>query len=159
MVESPAIKIANIFAAPGRFLRSVQLERDFSDAAALESYIATPPMAEALHRILESIEDGSKRRAWRITGDYGVGKSSLALVLARLLSDPSAGDAQRVAKAIGWDKDYSHKRFLPILVTGSRESIPIAVARGVRDSILQQGVGERRNESGPRRRLRAAAPR
>ena len=107
MVESAAIKIANIFAAPGRFLRSVQLERDFSDAAALESYIATPPMAEALHRILESIQDGSKRRAWRITGDYGVGKSSLALVLSRLLSDPSAGDAQRVAKAIGWDIDCS----------------------------------------------------
>ncbi len=142
MVEGAAIKIANIFAAPGRFLRSVQLERDFSDAAALESYIATPPMAEALHRILESIQDGSKRRAWRITGDYGVGKSSLALVLARLLSDPSAGDAQRVAKAIGWDKDFSGKRFLPILVTGRRESIPTAVARGVRDSILQQGVGE-----------------
>lgn len=142
MVESAAIKIADIFAAPGRFLRSVQLERDFSDPAALESYIATPPMAEALHRILESIQVGSQRRAWRITGDYGVGKSSLALVLARLLSDPSACDAQRVAKAIRWDQDFSGKRFLPILVTGTRESIPTAVARGVRDSILQQGVGE-----------------
>ena len=93
MVESAATKIADVFTAPGRFLRSVQLERDFSDPLALESYIATPPMAEALHRILESIQDGSQRRAWRITGDYGVGKSSLALVLARLLSDRSNGGA------------------------------------------------------------------
>ncbi len=142
MVESEAMKIADIFAAPGRFLRSVQLEKDFSDPAALESYIATPPMVEALHRILESTEDGSRRRAWRITGDYGVGKSSLALVLARLLSDPSANDAQRVATAVGWNQDYSGKRFLPILVTGSRESIPTAIARGVRDSIMQQRISE-----------------
>ncbi len=142
MVESEAMKIADIFAAPGRFLRSVQLEKDFSDPAALESYIATPPMVEALHRILESTEDGSRRRAWRITGDYGVGKSSLALVLARLLSDPSANDAQRVATAVGWNQDCSGKRFLPILVTGSRESIPTAIARGVRDSIMQQRIPE-----------------
>jgi len=142
MAESAVTKIADIFAAPGRFLRSVQLEKDFSDPAALESYIVTPPMAEALHRILESIQDGSQRRAWRITGDYGVGKSSLALVLARLLSDPSARDAQSVAKAIRWEQVSNCKRFLPILVTGTRESIPTAVARGVRDSILQQGVGE-----------------
>lgn len=142
MVESAAMNIADIFAAPGRFLRSVQLEKDFSDAAALESYIVTPPMADALRRILESTEYGSKRRAWRITGDYGVGKSSLALVLARLLSAPLASDAQRVASAIGWSQDRGDKRFLPILVTGSRESIPTAVARGVRDSIIQQGIGE-----------------
>ena len=64
MVESAETKIADIFTAPGRFLRSVQLERDFSDPLALESYIATPPMAEALHRMLESIQDGSQRRAW-----------------------------------------------------------------------------------------------
>ncbi|MFN8828895.1 MAG: hypothetical protein ACK5W0_03405 [Labrys sp. (in: a-proteobacteria)] len=134
--------IADTFALPGRFLRSVQLERDFLDPAALESYIATPPMAEALHRILEGIQAGSQSRAWRITGDYGVGKSSLALVLARLLSDPTALDSQRVAEAIQWNQEFSGKRFLPILVTGTRESLPTAVARGVRDSILQQGGGE-----------------
>lgn len=139
MVEQPETRIAEVFAAPGRFLRSVQLEKDFLDAAALEGYIVTPPMADALHRILESVQDGSKRRAWRITGDYGVGKSSLALVLARMLSDPAAKDAQRVVQALGWDRNDDHKRFLPILVTGSRESISSAVARGVRESLLQQG--------------------
>lgn len=139
MVEQPETRTAEVFAAPGRFLRSVQLEKDFLDPAALEGYIVTPPMADALHRILDSVRVGSKRRAWRITGDYGVGKSSLALVLARMLSDPTAKDAQRVVKAIGWDRRDDHKRFLPILVTGSRENIPSAVARGVRESLLQQG--------------------
>nr|WP_321526615.1 hypothetical protein [uncultured Cohaesibacter sp.] len=136
------MNISDIFAAPVHFLRSVQLEKDFSDAAALENYIVTPPMAEALRRILESTEGGSKRRAWRITGDYGVGKSSMALVLARLLSDPLASDAQRVAATIGWSADRCSKRYLPILVTGSRESIPTVVARGIRESITEHGFGE-----------------
>lgn len=142
MVDRETTRIADIFAAPGRFLRSVQLEKDFADPAALESYIVTPPMAEGLRRILESTADGSKRRAWRITGDYGVGKSSLALVLARLLSDPSARDADRVAEAVGWCRNSEDKRFLPILVTGNREGISTAIARGVRDSFAQQGLSE-----------------
>lgn len=139
MDEMAETRVAEVFTAPGRFLRSVQLEMDFLDAKALEGYIVTPPMADALRRIIDSVQDGSRRRAWRITGDYGVGKSSLALVLARILSDPATVDAQRVAKTIGWDADADHKRFLPVLVTGSRESIPVAVARGVRASLLQQG--------------------
>ncbi|MGO6907337.1 AAA family ATPase, partial [Rhizobium ruizarguesonis] len=93
-------------------------------------------MADALLQILASVRDGSKRRAWRITGDYGVGKSSMALVLARLLSDPSAKDAKRVAKTIGWRSGDTPRRFLPVLVTGSRESITTAVARAIRESTL-----------------------
>lgn len=136
MAEPSAATISEIFSIPGRFLRSVQIEKDFLDASALENYIVTPPMADALLQILASIRDGSKRRAWRITGDYGVGKSSMALVLARLLSDPKAKDAKRIAKAIGWRSTETGQNFLPILVTGSRESIPAAVARAVRESVL-----------------------
>ncbi|RWJ04462.1 MAG: ATP-binding protein [Mesorhizobium sp.] len=112
------------------------------DEAALESYIVTPPMTDALHRMLASLRDGSKRRAWRITGDYGVGKSTMALVLARLLSDPSGNDAQRLANAIGWKRATAEKKLLPVLVTGSRESIAAAVARGVRESLTQQNVAD-----------------
>ncbi|WP_142781935.1 ATP-binding protein [Agrobacterium sp. T29] len=135
MVKPSAATIYEIFSIPGRFLRSVQIEKDFLDPSALENYIVTPPMADALLQILASVRDGSKRRAWRITGDYGVGKSSMALVLARLLSDPTAKDTKQVAKAIGWHPADTVQRFVPILVTGSRESIPTAVARAVRESM------------------------
>ena len=139
MVEQADTRISELFAAPGRFLRSVQLEKDFLDPAALEGYIVTPPMADALHRMLDCTRDGSKRRAWRITGDYGVGKSSLALVLARYALRP-----ERERRASGRERHRlgqwnRAKHFLPILVTGSREGIPTAVARGVRESLVQQG--------------------
>ncbi len=140
MLEPSTVTISEIFSIPGRFLRSVQIEKDFLDASALENYIVTPPMADALLQILASVRDGSKRRAWRITGDYGVGKSSMALVLARLLSDPTAKDAQQVANSIGWHPSDTVQRFVPVLVTGSRESIPTAVARAVRESIVDPGL-------------------
>lgn len=127
--------IADLISVPGRFLRSVQLEKDFRDQAALEGYIVTPPMVEALRRIIESAKQGSKRRAWRVTGDYGVGKSSMALVLARLLSGATGNDADRIAAAIDWSGRENTKKFLPVLVTGAREGIAAAVARGVRDAL------------------------
>ncbi|NRQ17687.1 ATP-binding protein [Ensifer sesbaniae] len=142
MAEPGAATITEIFSIPGRFLRSVQLEKDFLDASALENYIVTPPMADALHQILSSVRRGSKRRAWRITGDYGVGKSSMALVLARLLADPSGKDSKRVAEAIGWRADNDDRRFLPILVTGSRESIPSAVARAIREAVIHSACAD-----------------
>lgn len=140
MLEPSAVTISEIFSIPGRFLRSVQIEKDFLDASALENYIVTPPMADALLQILASVRDGSKRRAWRITGDYGVGKSSMALVLARLLSDPTAADAKRVSNTIGWHPADTVQRLLPILVTGSRESIPTAVARAVRERMVDRDL-------------------
>ncbi|WP_313195993.1 ATP-binding protein [Shinella zoogloeoides] len=135
MVEETNGVIADLISVPGRFLRSVQLEKDFRDRAALEGYIVTPPMVEALLRIIESVNPGSKRRAWRVTGDYGVGKSSMALVLARLLSGTPGKDADRIAAAIGWSAHEGTKKLLPVLVTGAREGIAAAVARGVRDAL------------------------
>lgn len=131
--KQPAI--ANVFSVPGRFLRSVQLEKDFLDEAALEGYIVTPPVADALQQILGSLRTGSKRRAWRITGDYGVGKSSMALVLARLLSGSESDDSRRIAARLGLADHALQVPLLPVLITGSRESIPSAVARGVRESL------------------------
>jgi hypothetical protein len=80
-----ASSIADLFEIPTRFLRSVQVERDFSDPTALDNYLVTPHVAEAFTRIVDGLRTTSGRRAWRITGDYGVGKSCFALALAHIL--------------------------------------------------------------------------
>ena len=97
--NSPAI--SDFLRVPTRFLRSVQLERDFHDVAALEHYVVTPHMAEAFRRIADGLRANSGLRAWRITGDYGVGKSSFALALAHLFQDRSPYAVSRIADAIG----------------------------------------------------------
>ncbi|KRA65307.1 ATP-binding protein [Rhizobium sp. Root651] len=128
--------IADFLNVPARFLRSAQLEKDFHDTRALENYIVTPAMAAALLRITDGLRDGSSRRAWRVTGDYGVGKSSFALVLAHLLAHSPGSDTARIADSIGWTEEQSSRRPLwPILITGSREGIVDAIARGIGENV------------------------
>jgi hypothetical protein len=68
-----------------RYVRSVDLVRDLTDRRALEGYVVTPSVHDALHRILLGIARDSTQRAFRITGPYGSGKSAFGLLLARLV--------------------------------------------------------------------------
>ena len=140
---SKSVSIADLFRVPSRFLRSVQLERDFHDRAALDHYIVTPPMAEAFQRIVDGLRAGSGRRAWRITGDYGVGKSSFALVLAHLLSGTSERSVSRIAEEIGWSQ--RDQRAWPILLTGSREGIVPSLAGGIAAALSLRRLEHRRS--------------
>lgn len=138
-------RIIDLFRVPERYLRSVHLERDFDATDALWQYIITPPLVRLISRITEGLRLGSARRAWRITGDYGTGKSSFALVLAHLLRDPDAPDVQRVRRAIkkeiGYDVfDETAVHMVPVLVTGAREEFVPAVLRGVCDVVNRMRV-------------------
>ena len=139
--RAPAI--AELLNPPSRFMRSVQLDRDFDDAGALASYVVTPDVASAFQRVAEGLSSGSGRRAWRVTGDYGVGKSSFALVLAQLLSRPDAPDAHRIAVAIGWVPSSDAARLWPILATGARERIASTIGRGVAECLARRKPGSR----------------
>ena len=141
--NSPAI--SDFFRVPTRFLRSVQLERDFHDVAALEHYVVTPHMAEAFRRIADGLRANSGCRACRITGDYGVGKSSFALVLAHLFQDRSPFAISRIADAIGWpNDDFDPPALIPLLVTGSRDGIVPALARGIAECLRRRKPGRGR---------------
>ena len=138
MIDMRALEptVASLFRVPGRFLRSVQLERDFQDVEALDQYLPTPTMAEAFARVTEGLRPGSGRRAWRVTGDYGVGKSSFALVLAHLAGTRSrAADAIAVRLGLSVRADAVGEMW-PILLTGSREAIVVSLARGVAEALL-----------------------
>lgn len=132
--------IRELFRTPGRFLRSTHLERDFEDSAALRDYILTPPIADALRLVIEGLRTGSKRRAWRITGDYGSGKSSFALALAHLLRDHKAPALAHVRRALDFRGMGATPRMLPILVTGAREGIISAIARGIEGAATRLGA-------------------
>ncbi|MFA9199573.1 MAG: hypothetical protein ACEQR8_00055 [Cypionkella sp.] len=150
--------IVDLFRIPNRFLRSVQLERDFVDEAALENYILTPSMAEAFARVADGLRIASGRRAWRVTGDYGVGKSSFALVLAQLLSGRRGTALDRVAAALGWTARFANgaPKLWPILVTGSRGSLVPALARGVGEALAcQASLAKRKSRAVESLRLRA----
>jgi hypothetical protein len=146
--------IAELFRVPGRFLRSTQLDRDFDDPSSLDGYVLTPPMAGAFQRIAEGLRPGSGLRAWRITGDYGVGKSSFALALAHVLSGKRRGPATRLAGELGWHYGSSDAQELrPVLVTGARTSLIPALARGVALSVGRWRISDQGHDGREEARL------
>jgi len=131
-------RIADLFDIKKRFLRSTHLERDFADASALVGYVVTPPAQEGFERLLQGLSPKSGQRAWRVTGDYGTGKSSFALALAHLLYGEGRGLPQEVRKCVDF-RSLGLKRphLLPVLVTGTRaslgESLRMALARSLEE--------------------------
>jgi len=69
-----------------RFMRSVLLERDAQDPNSSLGYLLTPVAQGAITRLGSAFAPKSTQRAWRVTGDYGSGKTDFALALSRLVS-------------------------------------------------------------------------
>ncbi len=68
-----------------RFHRSIRVDQDLQSPEAIEGYIIQHSGAEVLREIVRALLN-TQQRAFTITGPYGGGKSSLALVLAQFVS-------------------------------------------------------------------------
>ena len=124
------VKISQLLNIQRRFLRSAQLERDFRDPTALQGYVVTKQIRQSFDRIAEGLDMKSGQRAWRITGDYGSGKSSFALLLAQLFSGKDSDLPPQIRRHLDLSKvRKSGIRLLPVLITGSRESLAAAITR------------------------------
>ena len=119
---------------PGPFYRSVSLERDREDAAAARGYVLTPWLERVAAEILEGLLPGSRRRAWRITGDFGVGKSALGLALLRALDPRSADPQAPMARFIG-RIEGELPRMYPLVVIGSRDGLTSTLASCITEVI------------------------
>jgi hypothetical protein len=69
-----------------RSVRAVNIDEDLQDPEVLAGYAPGAHVIDALRRITISLQDGSRSRAWSITGPYGSGKSSFAHLLCSLLA-------------------------------------------------------------------------
>ena len=125
--------IASIFQVQNRFIRSVHLERDFSDPSSLDGYVLTPLARETLRRLEGGLAQQSSQRAWRLTGDYGSGKSSFALLLARVFG----GRSNELPSAVRSKLDglIPQTSLLPVLVTSNREPLSFSLLRALSESL------------------------
>lgn len=114
-----------------RYQRSVHLERDFTDAQALVGYVPTPQVEQTLSRIFTGLDEHPNRRAFRLTGNYGAGKSSFALLLAHLLSNGKQSLPGKLQERLKNVPLRGHPDLLPVLITGSRESMGVAILEGL----------------------------
>ena len=129
--------IASLFRIQNRYLRSVHIERDFADPNALNGYVLTPKAQASIRQLSFGLAPKSGQRAWRITGDYGTGKSSLALLTAHLFSGQDAGLPTHLRRTVDFQEiGIARPHLLPVLVTGTREPLSIALLRSLHRSLL-----------------------
>jgi hypothetical protein len=128
-------KIADALNMGHRFLRSIHLERDFNDPTALDSYVFTDFTKSCFSRILSGLRPESGQRAWRVTGDYGSGKSSFALTLAHSFAGHN-GFPSRISRKMGF-RHYGSSRlgFIPVLSTCSRRPLSMTILASLLDTL------------------------
>lgn len=134
-----------------RFARSANLERDLDQSEPLNGYMVTSRVLDAVERIATTAASGIAGGAWSITGPYGSGKSSLALLVDAAFGGPgSARDlALSLIAEVSPDVRASilkaHERHDTIdvgfhrgLVTAGREPISRTVLRALHTAILRR---------------------
>ncbi len=128
-----------------RYVRSIDLGRDLTDARALDGYVVTPSVREAMDRMLAGLREGSTHRAFRVTGPYGSGKSAFGLALARLalerLRSDAGGQASDLLAEGGVDLRTDLPTYLPVVATGRRTSLQLAVLEAIADAAAGRAPG------------------
>ena len=143
--------LADGISASSRFARSANLERDLARPEPLDGYVLTARGLDVVERIAAAAATGSAGGAWSLTGPYGSGKSSLALLLDAAFGGRSR--LQRTALALVEDASpaaadlirRAHRRhgtlyrgFTRALVTAAREPLARTVARALNSAVLRE---------------------
>lgn len=143
-------KLANSISVAERFSRSINLERDIAIPEPLDGYIVTDKALDVLERFATTAAFGSAGGAWSITGPYGSGKSSLALLLAdaygkksksrqkswQLIGDASSSVLHLIEQSLKRHKVVQNG-FHCGVVTASREKLNTTVLRSLHDAVLR----------------------
>ena len=128
-----------------RSVRSVSLDEDRGDPEVLRGYAVGEHVLDALRRIAISLQEEPRSRAFSITGPYGSGKSSFALLLSALLGakgEPANRAAIKVLRAADpqlADTFVRERRSLGIsdrgaiaaMVTAHQEPVAAALVRAL----------------------------
>jgi hypothetical protein len=120
----------------------------------MTGYVVTPQISANLNRVSSGLKRTSGQRAWRITGDYGSGKSSFALLLAHILAGREAQLPSAIRKVIDVGTPNADRQYIPVLVTGACEPMANAVLRALSKAI--RATGDRRNRFSSLDRIEAA---
>lgn len=142
--------LADAITVESRFARSANLERDLDQSEPLSGYLVTARALDVIERITTTAALGSAGGAWSITGPYGSGKSSLALVVDAAFGE--TGETRQVAwgliddasVAVGDLVRRAHQRhgthesgFHRGLVTANREPLSHTVLRALYAAVLR----------------------
>lgn len=141
MVSRADKSVASRVSLSRRYVRSTDVTRDLADPTALDGYIVTSSVRSALQRLAVGLSETSTQRAFRITGPYGSGKSSFALLLCKL----AMGDDDRargIATAAGVPEAAGLIAHDVIVMGGRRTSFARDLIGVVRERADASGMNE-----------------
>ncbi len=127
--------LSSYFALQRRYARSVNLERDLNDPAAVEGYVPTEQSAAVLLRLLAAVAEPRGSRAWTLTGSYGTGKSAFAHYLAALTAPATARSRQTAVQIAGEAFGETSAEVAAIRSAIPPQGLVRAVATGEREPI------------------------
>ena len=139
-------------------LRSVNLERD-SETSDTGPLHLSARVIDTLSRIAAAVDDPARTRAWSLTGPYGSGKSTIALLIAALLGPPGNRRSQAQRLVAGASPDLAQRivaarervapeGFITAITTARREPVTETLVRG-----LIRGANRRWPDGKPPRRV------
>jgi hypothetical protein len=142
--------LANYIAVVGRFARSASLERDIARREPLDGYVVTARALDVVERIAAAAANGAAGGAWSLTGPYGSGKSSLALLLDAAFGERGAtrtaatelieAASPAVADLLGrahQARRTAERGFHRAVVTASREPLHYTILRALQFAVTR----------------------
>ena len=125
-----------------RFLRSIRIDADLGDVAAIEGFVCPQSSADVLVTMARHVSEAGQG-AFTWTGPYGSGKSSLVVALSALLNG-KAGLQKEAAEVFGqnltttiWDALPTGTKGWRILPVVARRDDPVAV---IGEAVNQKGL-------------------
>jgi len=91
---------------------NIQNSQDF--LALLDAYIFSEKSADALNRILDSLSNRGSTKSFSITGPYGTGKSSFAILLRSLLSSSNSKNYKKSSKKLENYNDHLYSKLIEV---------------------------------------------
>ncbi len=136
--------LADRISVRSRFARSANVERDAARPEPLEGYVVTARVLDVLTRVASTAQSGAAGGAWSLTGPYGTGKSSLALLVDAAFGPPNqaretalrliretAPETETVVRAVHERHGTWQTGFYRGLVTAAHEPLSLTVLRAL----------------------------
>ncbi len=134
-----------------RFARSANLERDAERSEPLEGYVVTARALDVVERIARTAASGTAGGAWSLTGPYGSGKSSLALLIDGTFGNAlntrhmSLGLIERTSPTVAGMVRNAHRHhgtgesgFHSALVTADSEPLSRTILRALHTAVVRR---------------------
>ncbi len=141
------MKLDKLISVKTALTKSINLDRDKSAEALLENYVLTSTAMQNIQNVINTQKNtNATNKAWSLIGPYGSGKSSFALYLSHLLSNPKTTLSKLARKKLRAEKTNfatdinKHLKgsngYCKVLITGSPDSLIVVFLETLRISVI-----------------------